>query len=76
MRCDAPLCPRGCGILDEHEAWWATSGHMWKCLACNAWWRHVDTKEGCGLIGTVPRDKAGKETLTPCSQPLQGSLFA
>ena len=63
MMCDAPTCPRGCGLLSR----WRGFQAMFQCPACNAAWRHVQRGGGCGLIGTVAVG-VGKETLTSCEQ--------
>ena len=69
MKCANPACPRGCGALSRNEP----TSFMYFCSDCNAWWRHVATVEGCGLIGTIPKNTAAKETFTACSE--QRSLF-
>ena len=67
MKCESPTCPRGCGGLSTKETTPFT--FMYFCGDCNAWWRHVATVEGCGLIGTIPKDIAAKETFHRMQHP-------
>jgi len=77
LSCKAKICPRGCCELELYK--WNTSVMMLFCPTCGGWWRHVEQTTGCGLLGTIPRNRAAKETFTMCrpspSRALQMELF-